>query len=151
MMRYETKKIRENMCYNGVMILRCECTYPCVGVCQGFFEEILKKCLLWAKEKLYTKLIEEYDGDKNPKKRFTFGYEYRARIEEKELFEGYLELVFYSEVKKRGSRELLYKNEKSFTVRLSDGALIPENIALKAKKRQYKQKNDASAVVNDEN
>ena len=111
MIKYETKKIRENMCCNGVSILRCDLSYPAVSVCESFFEEICEKCMLWAKERLYPKIAEEYGNDTDPKKRFTFGYEYRVAITAEESLDGYLCCHFSSCVKKRSAKGIFFEKE----------------------------------------
>ena len=150
MIKYETKKIRENMCCNGVPLLRCELSYPTVSVCESFFEEICEKCMLWAKEKLYPKIAEEYVADTDPKKRFTFGYEYRVVIMAEDSLEGYLCCHFSSCVKKRGAKDILFEKEETFAVREADGVIISQKYLNKIKKWQDEQKSRVLTVSNDE-
>ena len=150
MVRYETKKIRENLCYKGVVLLRCELTYPRVNICESFFEKICEKCIFWAKEKLYPMLSEEYDSDTDPKKRFTSGYEYRVFIGEKESPDGYMGFTFSATVKKCCDRKNFFERKSDFTVRSSDGLLVSETLIKKYKKRQNKQKSTESTIANDE-
>ena len=150
MIKCETKKIRENMCCNGVTLLRCEFSYPTVSVCERFFEEICEKCMSWAKEKLYPKIEEEYCNDTDPKKRFTFCYEYRVTITAEESLDGYLCCRFSSGVKKRGVKDILLEKDETFTVREADGVIISQKYLSKIKKRRDKQKSSALTVSNDE-
>ncbi len=141
MLQYEIKKKRESICYKGILLLKSELSYPRVDVCESFFEEICEKCLLWAKERLYPKLTEEYDNDTDPKKRFAFGYEYRVNITAEESLDGYFDCHFLSCVKKRGAKEIFFENEDIFTVREADGVIISQKYLNKLKKWQDKQKN----------
>ncbi len=150
MARLETKKKREELRYNGVVILTCELSYPKAGICESFFEQICEKCLLWAKEKSYQRLSEEYDNDGNPKKRFTFGYEYRVTITTEEGDGEYVNCRFFSRLKKRGSGEIIFESEKDFIMRESDGQIISERYFNRLKKRQDKQKKADASVSNDE-
>ena len=135
-MKYETNIIRKNMCYNGVVLLRCELCYPRIGASESFFEELCERCLIWAKEQLFVSLCEEYTLDKDPKKRFSKGYEYRAFIKAEETHVGYVKCAFSAYFKKIGAYDRTVLCGGDFFVRLSDGCLVPPHYIDKMKKQK---------------
>ena len=150
MNRYEIKKKREKMFFCGIPLLQCEFSYPVIDICVEFFDDMCEACFSFAKEKLYPTLAEEYEKDSDPKKRFG-GYEYVACIETGEIYGDIIELIFFATVKRRRSREILTESKNTFNIRLTDGALIPEKLIKRIKKRQNKQKAAESTVSIDEN
>ena len=151
MNRYDIEKKRENLFLGSIVLLQCEFSYPVIDGCVEFFENMCEACFSFAKEKLYPMLVEEYENDSNPKKRFGAGFEYVVRIEEGETVKGFIELTVLTTVKKKRTHEILNESKNAFIIRLSDGALIPEKLMKRIKKRQNKQKKAEPTVNIDKN
>ncbi len=124
--------------FEGVTVLRTVLHRPHTSIAQidDFYAEFAKSFGLFAAERLFPALCEEYSNDPDPRRRFTFGYIYRLDCLVTNQDEKCVEITTTLTLRRKSSKSEQFRQESRQTFRLSDGCLLPPRFEFSSAKRR---------------
>ena len=133
---FERIKICEKIKLDGVPVLNISVSfseYP-------FFRELAGNAAEWAKNILYPSICDEYMKCSDPRKRFSFGYNYSFECKACYRSGDMISVKIKAALKKRAERHEIASNNYGLVIRESDGIILPiEAIADRKTVKEYRK------------